>query len=81
MQVTLGFGSHENGHHSDEFQPIVNSLRIWLLDGENLAQHQLSLMFPEPFTLPLPENGPNLQYSSVECAVSVYARASLLANM
>jgi len=40
-------------------------------------QHQLSLMFPEPFTLPLPEKGPNLQNSSVDCAVSVYARASI----
>jgi len=33
-------------------------------------------MFPEPFTLPLPEKGPNLQYSSVDCAISLYARAS-----
>jgi len=31
-------------------------------------------MFPERFTLPLPEKRPNLQYSSVDCAVSVYGR-------
>jgi len=34
-------------------------------------------MLPELFTLPLPEKRPNLQYSSVDFAVSVYARASL----
>jgi len=55
---------------SDEFQPCsVNSLRTWLLDGENLAPAFVNV--PRTFRTATARKGPNLQYSSVHCAVHV----------
>jgi len=67
------------GHHSDEFQPIVSSLRTWLLDGENLEPAIVNV--PRTVHTATARKGTKfaIGYSSVDCAVSVYARASLLA--